>query len=90
MLSLMHEVNRRGKPSCRASAKLRLPRAFNPSRSSIAFSTDFREIADKISRQLTARIREDFGTDALDAEDYVAPTIVNTASLVSVTDGVSC
>jgi hypothetical protein len=35
------------------------------------------------------RIREDFGTDPLDAEGYVAGTIVNTASLVSVTDGVS-
>ena len=29
------------------------------------------------------------GTDALDAERYIGPTIVNTASLMSVTDGVS-
>src|SRR5262245_60062156 len=36
-----------------------------------------------------ARIREDFWTDALDAERYVGPTMVNTASLMSVSDGVS-
>jgi hypothetical protein len=42
--------------------------------------------------KLTARIREEFGTDALDAEGNVAATmetIVNTTSLVSVTEAVS-